>query len=122
MSAINRNVTKMENDLVHKHDMAETQTATKRKRLIRRLACLIVLACATTYFMVSALLTQASALEEKEAEMAKLQQDLGEIKKEQKVLKGEIVKLNDDEYIAKIARRDYFLSEKNEIIFNIPDK
>ena len=122
MSAISRNVTKMKTDLVHKHDIAENQAATKRKRLIRRLSFFFVLAAATTYFMVSTLLSQASALEKKEAEKAKLQQELGEIKKEQKVLKREIVKLNDDEYIAKIARRDYFLSEQNEIIFNIPDE
>lgn len=36
------------------------------------------------------------------------------------MLQEEIVKLNDDDYIAKLARRDYFLSENNEIIFNLP--
>ena len=31
------------------------------------------------------------------------------------------VKLNDDDYIAKLARKEYFFSKKNEIIFNIPE-
>ncbi len=31
------------------------------------------------------------------------------------------MKLNDDDYIAKLARKEYFLSEKNEIIFSIPE-
>jgi cell division protein DivIC len=32
-----------------------------------------------------------------------------------------IVKLNDDEYIAKLARKEYFLSNDNEIIFTLPE-
>ena len=43
------------------------------------------------------------------------------LKDKQSALEEEIVKLNDDEYIAKLARRDYFLSDEGEIIFNIPD-
>lgn len=43
------------------------------------------------------------------------------MKKKQDIYEEEIIKLNDDEYIAKLARREYFLSEKNEIIFNLPD-
>jgi len=37
------------------------------------------------------------------------------------MLEEEIVKLNDDEYISKLARKDYFLSENGEVIFNIPE-
>ncbi len=37
------------------------------------------------------------------------------------MLKSQIIKLNDDEYIAKLARKEYFLSEDNEIIFAIPE-
>ena len=38
------------------------------------------------------------------------------------LLKDEIVKLNDDEYIGKLARKEYFLSDDNEIIFTLPEK
>ena len=38
------------------------------------------------------------------------------------LLKEEIVKLNDDDYIAKLARKEYFLSDDNEIIFTLPEK
>ena len=38
------------------------------------------------------------------------------------MLTGRLAKLNDDEYIAKLARQEYFLSDKNEIIFSLPKK
>ena len=43
------------------------------------------------------------------------------MQKEEEQLKEEIVKLNDDEYIAKLARKEYFLSDDGEIIFNLPE-
>ena len=36
------------------------------------------------------------------------------------MLELQIAKLQDDEYIAKLARKEYFLSEEGEIIFTIP--
>jgi cell division protein DivIC len=122
LSASRKNVAKIQTDLTHQHEKAEIHAAKKRKRLIRRLSSFFVVATAVSYFMISTLLTQASSLEKKEAEKAKLQQELAELKKDENVLKEEIVKLNDDEYILKLARRDFFLSEGNEIIFHIPDE
>ena len=46
---------------------------------------------------------------------------LEDVKDEQEILKRQLVKLDDDDYIAKLARKEYFLSENNEIIFSIPE-
>lgn len=67
------------------------------------------------------LLDQRAILQEKEDRKEVVEQELAKLEKEQQRLEEEIVKLNDDDYIAKIARRDYFMSEEDEIIFNIPD-
>ena len=50
-----------------------------------------------------------------------MNKELVSLKKDEVLLKEEIVKLNDDEYIAKLARKDYFLSDKDEIIFTLPE-
>jgi cell division protein DivIC len=36
-------------------------------------------------------------------------------------LKTEILALQSDEYIEKLARKEYFLSKKDEIIFVLPE-
>ncbi|MBO1910044.1 septum formation initiator family protein, partial [Microvirga sp. 3-52] len=41
---------------------------------------------------------------------------------EQEMLMNQLAKLEDDEYIAKLARQEYFLSDDNEIIFSMPNK
>lgn len=81
-----------------------------------------VLASVISYFMISTLISQASSLEEIKAEQQQLNEELAGLKKKEMILKEEIVKLNDDEYIAKLARKDYFLSEEGEVIFNISEE
>ncbi|MCY1182970.1 Septum formation initiator [compost metagenome] len=60
------------------------------------------------------------AIKEKSKEEAK--QHLSELKEEQDSLNLKIKQLQDDEYIAKLLRKEYYLSEKGEVIFIIPDK
>ncbi|WP_174734827.1 FtsB family cell division protein [Mesobacillus harenae] len=117
-----RNIAKIQNTYVKDKEAAEVTDNIKRKHLIRRLAVFFVLAGTVTFFMIAAFVSQTSALEQKQLEKSKLEKQIAELNKEQEILEEEIVKLNDDEYIAKLARREYFLSEDNEVIFNLPEK
>lgn len=116
-----RNVAKIQTELTQKHETELSYASIRRKRLIRRLTFFCLLVVVAAYIMISTLVSQAASLEKKEAEKEKVQQELAELETNQEIFKEEIIKLNDDEYIAKLARRDYFLSEDNEIIFNIPE-
>ncbi|MCD1163447.1 FtsB family cell division protein [Peribacillus frigoritolerans] len=115
-----RKVAKIENPYVAQQEK-KVQTVEKKKRgLKRRLTLYSVFAAVFLIFAVSTLITQNVALDEKVQQKQELKGKLAELKKDETLLKEEIVKLNDDDYIAKIARRDYFLSEKGEIIFTLP--
>ncbi|WP_328114745.1 FtsB family cell division protein [Peribacillus butanolivorans] len=99
----------------------KVQTVEKKKRgLMRRLTLYSVFAAIFLILAVSTLITQNVALDEKVQQKEKLEVKLAKLEKGETLLKEEIVKLNDDDYIAKIARRDYFLSDNGEIIFNLP--
>ncbi|WP_102273300.1 FtsB family cell division protein [Cytobacillus massiliigabonensis] len=122
MSAIKkRNVAKIQTSYAKQQEVAEINVNMKRKRLFRRLTVFFLGAAAILVFMISTLVSQSSVLDEKRAEKKKLDQDLALLKKQEVMLEEEIVKLNDDEYISKLARKDYFLSENGEVIFNIPE-
>ncbi|WP_456277133.1 FtsB family cell division protein [Bacillus sp. AK128] len=94
----------------------------RRRGMVRRLTAFSVIVGILGYIMISTFLSQVAAYENKLEERDQLQSELKGMEKQQTMLEEEIVKLNDDEYIAKIARRDYFLSEDNEIIFSIPNE
>ncbi|CAH0305935.1 Cell division protein DivIC [Peribacillus sp. Bi96] len=115
-----RKVAKIENPYVAQEEK-KVQTVKKKKRgLMRRLTLYSVFAALFLILAVTTLITQNAALDEKVKQKEDLHVKLAKLEKDETLLKEEIVKLNDDEYIAKIARRDYFLSDKGEIIFNLP--
>lgn len=93
----------------------------QRKRLKRKLTIYAILALLIFGALTNTFVQQKKALAKKEQEKAEVLVDLKEVKEEQESLKQQLVKLDDDEYIAKLARKHYFLSEKNEIIFSVPE-
>lgn len=114
-------VTSLENQYKAAHEKKEHHRQSHRKRLARRLTAFFVMAAVVSGVLISSMVTQASVLEDKQTEKAQLEQKIVDLEKQEDNLRNEIVKLNDDEYIAKLARRDYFLSESGEIIFTIPE-
>lgn len=106
----------------HQPQFEQQAGINRRKGLVRRLSFAFMIAIFGGYFIVSTLLSQASAIENKLSEKTSLEKQLVDLKNRQSILEEEIVKLNDEDYIGKIARRDYFFSEKDEVIFKLPDK
>lgn len=94
----------------------------RKKLLIRRLTLFFVFVAIVSYTLIKTLYTQASFLNEKQDQLKEVQAEYNQIKENQEILKENITKLQDDEYVGKYARQEYYLSDEGEIIFSIPDK
>jgi cell division protein DivIC len=116
-----RNVSRIQTTYVEQQEYAEIASSRKRRLVLRRLSVFLVFASLLTYLMISDHISQTTKLEAKLAQKKKLNHQLADLKKQESILKEDIVKLNDDDYIGKLARKEYFFSEKGEVIFNIPD-
>ncbi|MCJ7843028.1 septum formation initiator family protein [Lederbergia sp. NSJ-179] len=116
-----KKVASLETNYMKQQEVTMRKAARRKKLLIRRLTVFFILALALSYLVISSFISKNSMLEAKQKEKAELEQKLTNLEKKQATLENEIVKLNDDEYRAKLARRDYFLSKKGEIIFNLPE-
>jgi cell division protein DivIC len=123
MSSVgDKNIAKIQTTYVQHQEIAEIASARKRKLLFRRLSLFLVFAALMSYLMITSFISQSSTLDKKVAQKKQLEQQMTQLKKQQKILKEDIVKLNDDDYLAKLARKEYFFSENGEIIFNIPEE
>lgn len=116
-----RKITELQSQYMQQQERQQQLSKRRKRGLLRRLTMFGLLAIVSSVIMITTVISQSSAIDEKNAEQKKLEETLAGLEKDEKLLREEIVKLNDDEYIAKIARRDYFLSDDNEIIFNIKD-
>lgn len=116
------NVRTLENDYVRSSD-SKAQYKKRQKVLFRRRIFVFgLLATVTLVLLVSTYITQNNRLEEKQKQKDEIVAKLDSVKEQQDTLKLQIAKLEDDEYIAKLARKEYFLSDDGEIIFTIPDE
>ncbi|SOC44772.1 FtsB family cell division protein [Ureibacillus acetophenoni] len=97
---------------------------TNRQKILfrRRLVAFGVFAIIVLFFLVSTIFSQDQRITKKEQEKADVLAELEQVKEQQRMLNLQITKLEDDDYIAKLARKEYFLSDEGEIIFTIPDK
>lgn len=118
---LGRNIVSMDNAYTKQQSVKEKVLARRRKLLFRRLALFGVMAVLVSALLVSTLVSRNAQLAAKKEQKAKLEHQVRDIDKQQAMLRSEIKKLKDDNYIAKLARSEYFLSKKGEIIFNLPD-
>ncbi|MFD3448320.1 septum formation initiator family protein [Microbacteriaceae bacterium 4G12] len=90
-----------------------------RKRLFRRLTFFLAFALTIIVSIAITFYKQGAVAEERKNEITKLQKEMNSLTAEEKNLKDEITKLNDDDYIAQIARSEYFFSKPGEVIYPI---
>ncbi len=117
-----RNVASINKDYVRSVERQEKRHKAHKVRLFRRLGFFAVLVVVVMSWLTMTMFSQKNVLAAKEQQKLEAKQELVDILEEQEMLKSQIVKLNDDEYIAKLARKEYFLSNEGEIIFSIPEK
>jgi len=117
-----QNFTKLDNDYVRNTDKAINRKQQARKRKLRRIVFFSIGPVIIIALLLNVLSNQQETLAIKEKSKEEAKQHLSELKEEQDSLNLKIKQLQDDEYIAKLLRKEYYLSEKGEVIFIIPDK
>lgn len=94
----------------------------KRKKFVKRRTTAILIA---GFLMVSALtyplIRGFAQVEELEEERALAMQKLESLELHQEDLEYYIGLLEDEEYVAKLARSEYYLTQDNEIVFSFPE-
>lgn len=116
----NMNIRKLENDYVRSTNSQIQYVKKRRSALKKRLIVFFIFASVVVISLISTILNQNARIIDKEEEKQKALVQLEEVIKQQEQLNLQIMKLEDDEYIAKLARKEYFMSEDGEIIFTIP--
>src|SRR6185437_9188752 len=115
-------VASIQTDYVRSLQKKENRRRVQKARLRKRFTIYALTAVIILGGLTHTLFKQKQVLAAKEQEKVEMLMQLEIVQEEQEMLKRELAKLNDDDYIAKLARKEYFLSENNEIIFSMPEK
>ncbi|MFD2045563.1 septum formation initiator family protein [Ornithinibacillus salinisoli] len=117
-----KSVARLDSNYMQKYDAYIERQKRKKQRLVRRLVLFSVIVALAIGTMVTYHYKQRSLHAEKLEEYKALEEQLAKLKENEEEYKEEIQLLNDEEYILDIARTNYFLSKKGELIFKIPEE
>ncbi|SDI12339.1 cell division protein DivIC [Alteribacillus persepolensis] len=121
-----KKVTKINESYVQEkeQEQARLQEAYTKKRrgLVRRLTALSAVGVIIAVIFTVLLVSQWSTLEAKKSERAELEAQLEDLKAEESRLQEEVQNYQDLDYIAEVARRDYYLTKPGETLFKVPDQ
>ena len=93
----------------------------ERKVRRRRMLAMSILAFVLTFVFISIGINQKVENKDLQDEVRETELVLEETNEEYEALKREIAQLNDDNYIRRIARGDFFMSDSGELIFSLPE-
>ncbi|NEU32554.1 septum formation initiator family protein [bacterium LRH843] len=111
----------MDESYIRQQEQEALRLAKKRRIIIKRLSFLAFVALILGSVSFVVIYSQFSTLEEKHLEKAALEEKFKSLKVEEKQLHQDIKNYNDLDYIAEIARRDYYLSKPGETLFKLPE-
>ena len=121
MSENNATIKRIKSDYMKQYDAHLRREKRRKRRLYRRL----VAAGLVTFLVIGSLglyhFNQQATYAELRDKEDKLDSEIALLEKEEASLREEIALLNDEEYVLDIARSNYFLSKKGEMIFLTED-
>lgn len=117
-----KQVASINTDYLRSVQRRETRKKSKKLRLFRRLTAFFIVSIAVTGFLIMTLVNSHQTLAEKKEQQVQVEEELAKVQEDQEMLKIQISKLNDDDYIGKLLRKEFFLSEEGEMIFSLPEE
>ncbi|HAM1858944.1 TPA: septum formation initiator family protein [Listeria monocytogenes] len=115
-------VARIENRYIKDTATMKKTRSRRRIALFRRLAFMAIIFAVVGGLLTITYTKQVLTLKEKKEKQVQVDKKMVAMKDEQDSLNEQIKKLHNDDYIAKLARSEYYLSKEGEIIFNIPEE
>lgn len=115
-------VVRLLNNYTKKRDSEKKQLASESLVSRRRTMFFGSILLGIVLVLLLVAFNQKQANEELHNEVLATTEVLEEKNKQHSDLEQQIRQLNDDNYILRIARSEFFLSEEGELIFNLPDQ
>lgn len=118
---MSQKITKLSNDFTKLTDR-DKHIKQMERAVVRRRMLLItpILGMAILFISITAFI-QVGQNNQLEAELNVAKEQLENVMAEEATLIEEIQLLQDDNYLARVARNEFFMSEEGEIIFNLAE-
>lgn len=114
-------VTQLKNEYTKTKTVQAHRENKFRKQRKRRIASIAVISGLFIAGLSMNLVKNTQLISDLDAQKVAAAEELDHVEATQENLQNEVKKLQDDDYIAKLARSQYYLSKEGEIVFSFPE-
>lgn len=114
-------VTQLKNDYTQSKTESAHRNHKQKKNLKRRIAGIVAIGGILIVTLGSNIYNNTRQLTQMDSEQVASAEELKQVEQDQEQLQTEIKKLEDEEYIAKLARSQYYLTKDGEVVFSFPE-
>lgn len=115
------NVTQLENEFTQTKTVQAHRETKFKKQKRRRIAAIVTISSVFIVTLSANLVKNTQVISDLDAQKVAATDNLEQISADHVNLQDEIKKLENDDYIAKLARSQYYLSKEGEIVFSFPE-
>lgn len=115
------NITRMHNDYTNEKILEKQLTAIFKRNARRRIMTLAILGAVILLPLGYNVFNNIQQIRQVEEQIAEAKAEKKVLDKENQRLNVQVGLLQDDEYVAKLARSRYYFSKDKEIIFSLPE-
>lgn len=116
-----QNITQINNNYTHEKILEKQQLTVLNRNARRRKAALAIIAASILLPLGYNVASNAHQINQVDEQIAEAKAEKKELEKENQRLNVQVGLLQDDEYVAKLARSRYYFSKDKEIIFSLPE-
>ncbi|MFC6463945.1 septum formation initiator family protein [Marinilactibacillus sp. GCM10026970] len=114
-------VTKLENQYIEEKTLENIRNKKRKKMIKRRTTLIMVVGLFFVSLLVVPLFKNQSQLQDSRIEQAEAREKFESLEMDQEKLNYYIGLLENEEYVLKLARSEYYLTKDNEIVFSFPE-
>jgi len=114
-------ITRMSNPYIEHKTLADIREFKRKRKLKRRMQMIVISGLFLVFLIGSILVKNYTTLTALEEQKVRAEEELHSLDLHQNELEYYITLLEDEEYVAKLARSEYYLTKDNEIVFSFPD-
>lgn len=114
-------ITQLKNDYTQSKTVKSDREHKHKRTFKRRVMGIFALSSVFIISLGMNIFSNTQQLSQMENKKVASAEELKQVEKEQVNLQSEIKKLEDEEYIAKLARSQYYLTKEGEIVFSFPE-
>ncbi|MEG0497570.1 MAG: septum formation initiator family protein [Carnobacterium sp.] len=115
------NVARLQNDYTKAKTLQAHREQKKKRKMRMRATIILLIGSFVIIFLSFKIFSNVQSISKMETEKQQAEVTLKDTKQEHEQLQTQIKRLEDEDYVAKIARSQYYLSKDNEIIFSLPE-